>query len=156
VASVAGRFEKAVDVTTDAPVSEGGESLARITAELEAGVTALGGDHPSAGGGPGPPGNTYSYLRERVAGGAFGGLPDDAFALALGGLVGFLPDGSVNLERVQLAPLFAADDDFLRHVLRGDIDPATGLIADATPPFALYPSNINHVALLGSPFLAPG
>jgi hypothetical protein len=64
-----------------------------------------------------------------------------------------LPDGSLNLERVQLLPLFAADDDFLRHLLRGELDPETGLLADPTPPFALYPANLNHVGPLGNPFV---
>ena len=66
--------------------------------------------------------------------------------------MGVLPDGSLNLERIQLLPLFPADDDFLGHVLRGELDPATGLLADPTAPFALYPANLNHVGPLGNPF----
>ena len=67
--------------------------------------------------------------------------------------VGVLPDGSLNLERVQLAPLFAADDDFHGYLLHGEIDQATGLLADPTPPFALYPANLNQIGPLGNPFL---
>jgi 5-methylthioadenosine/S-adenosylhomocysteine deaminase len=152
VTSSAGGFAKAVDVTTNEIVPEGGETLARLTTELQLGLAALGGDHPSTAGGPGPPTNTYSYLRENVAGGAAAGLPDPVFNFLLGTSVGVLPDGSLNLERVQLAPLLAADDDFLLHLLHGDLSPATGLLADTTPPFALYPANLNHVGVLGNPF----
>jgi hypothetical protein len=152
VTSPAAGFEKAVDVTTNAPVPEGEESLADLTAELELGLSALGGDNPPAGGGPGPPTNTYSYLKANVAGGQAAGLPDAIFRALLSANVGVLPDGSLNLERVQLLPLFAADDDFLGHLLRGELDPATGLLADPTPPFALYPANLNHVGPLGNPF----
>lgn len=151
VTSITGRFQKAIDVTTTAVVPEGGETLARLTTELRLGLTALGGDHPPAGGGPGPPANTYSYLKENVAGGAAAGLPDELFNALLGDAVGLLPNGSLNLERVQLVPLFAADDDFLGHLLRGDVDPTTGLLADASPPFALYPANLNHIGPLGNP-----
>ena len=154
VSSAAGGFEKAVDVTTTAIVPEGGETLAQLTTELSLALTALGGDNPPATGGPGPPANTYSYLKANVAGGAAAGLPDPVFRLLLEENVGVLPGGSLNLERVQLAPLFAADDDFLGHLLRGNVDPATGLLADSTPPFALYPANLNHVGPLGNPFLA--
>jgi 5-methylthioadenosine/S-adenosylhomocysteine deaminase len=154
VASPAGRFEKAVDVTTSASVPEGDETLADFTDELELGLTALGGDNPPAGGGPGPPTNTYSYLKANVAGGQAAGLPDSAFGALLASYVGVLPDGSLNLERIQLAPLFPADDDFLGHLLRAELDPFTGLLADPTPPFALYPSNLNHVGPLGNPFAA--
>jgi cytosine/adenosine deaminase-related metal-dependent hydrolase len=153
VSSAAGGFRKAVDVTTTAPVPEGDETLAQLTAELQAGLAALGGDTPPAGGGPGPPTNTYSYLKAHVAGGAAAGLSDSAFGRLLAENVGVLPDGSLNLERVQLAPLFTADDDFLGHLLRGDVDPATGLLADPTPPFALYPANLNHLGPGGNPFL---
>jgi hypothetical protein len=153
VASPAGGFRKAVDVTTTAPVPEGGERLADFTAELERGLTALGGDTPPADGGPGPPTNTYSYLKANVAGGQAASLPDSVFRALLAANVGMLPDGSLNLERIQLLPLFSADDDFLGHLLRGELDPATQLIADPTPPFALYPSNLNHIGSLGNPFV---
>ena len=151
VASPAGGFQKAVDTTTAAPVPEGSETLATFIAELTTGLHALGGDSPPPGGGPGPATNTYSYLKAHVAGGAAAGLPDNVFYGLLATELGALPDGSVNLERVQLSPLFAADDDFLAALLGGDVDPATGLLADPTPPFALYPANLNHVGPLGNP-----
>jgi 5-methylthioadenosine/S-adenosylhomocysteine deaminase len=152
VTSRAARFRKAVDATSDAPVPESGERLTDLTAELEAGVAALGGDHPPIGGGPGPSSNTYSYLKAHVSGGQAAGLPDDVFRGLLESHVGSLPDGSLNLERVQLLPLFATDDDFLRHLLHGDLDGASGLIADPTPPFRLYPANLNQVGPEGNPF----
>lgn len=153
VTSALGGFRKAVDVTTTALVPEGGESLAHLETELQLGLAALGGDNPPPGGGPGPPTNTYSYLKANVAGGAAAGLPDPVFRFLLEQNVGSLPDGSLNLERVQLAPLFAADDDFLGHLLRGELDTTTGLLADTTPPFTLYQANLNHVGPLGNPFL---
>jgi 5-methylthioadenosine/S-adenosylhomocysteine deaminase len=156
VASTAGGYAKAIDVTTTAPVPEGGETLAQLTMELQLGLSALGGDNPPAGGGPGPATNTYSYLKAHVSGGAAAGLPDPFFRELLAENVGVLPDGSLNIERVQLVPLFAADDDFLDHLLRGDVDATTGLLADPTPPFALYAANLNHVGPLGNPFLSLG
>jgi len=155
VPSTAGGFQKAVDVTTTAPVPEGSETLAQLTAELRLGLWALGGDNPPPGGGPGPPTNTYSYLKAHVAGGAVAGLTDPVFGQLLAANVGALPDGSLNLERVQLNPLFQADDDFLAHLLNADIDPESGLLADPTPPYALYPANLNHVGPFGNPFLGP-
>ena len=77
--SPSGAFQKAIDVTTSAPVPEGGETLAAMTAELTTGLDALGGDNPPPGGGPGPATNTYSYLKAHVAGGAAAGLPDHVF-----------------------------------------------------------------------------
>jgi hypothetical protein len=152
VESARGGFQKAVDVTTTAPVPNGDETLAEITSKLEAGVTALGGDNPPAGGGPGPPTNTYSYLKAHVSGGAAAGLPDPVFRGLLVDNVGVLPDGSLNLERVQLDPLLEDDDDFLGQLLRGEVDPATGLLADPTPPYKLYPANLNQIGPLGNPF----
>ena len=155
VSSVAGGFSKAIDTTGSAPIPEADERLADIVAELEAGVAALGGDDPPPDGGPGPVTNTYSYLKAHVSGGQAAAWPDALFRDVLESYVGVLHDGSLNLERVQLLPLFAADDDFRDHVLHGDVDPATGLIDDPTPPFALYPADLNHIGPLGNPFEQP-
>ncbi len=151
VTSIGGGFDKAVDVTSTAPVSEAEESLAQITTELNLALVALGGDNPRPAGGPGPATNTYSYLKARVSGGAAAGLPDPVFRTLLAANVGMLPDGSINLERVQLIPLFQADDDFLGHLLSANIEPTTGLLADPTPPYALYLANLNHLGTLGNP-----
>jgi 5-methylthioadenosine/S-adenosylhomocysteine deaminase len=156
VRCAAGGFDKAVDVTTTGPVPEGQKTLAQLTAELRLALAALGGDNPPPGGGPGPPTNTYSYLKAHVSEGAAAGLPDPVFRALLASYVGVLPDGSLNLERVQLIPLFQADDDFLGHILHADVDPASGLLADATPPYALYPANLNHVGPRGNPLAAAG
>jgi hypothetical protein len=85
--------------------------------------------------------------------GAAAKLPDVVFRALLAANVGVLPGGSLNIERMQMAPLLAADDDFFGHVLHGDVDSATGLLADPTPPFALYRANLDHVGPLGDPFL---
>jgi hypothetical protein len=151
VSSAAGHFHKAVDVTTAATVPQGDETLAQITAKLDEGVTALGGDHPPAGGGPGPPNNTYSYLKAHVAGGGATNLTDTSFRELLASFVGVLPDGSLNLERVGLEPLFEGDDILLRRLLHGDVDRSTGLVADPTPPYKLYPANLNFVSPAGNP-----
>jgi hypothetical protein len=147
VSSSAG-FQKAVDATS----SSGDETIAQVTSELATALAALGGDNPPPGAGPGPPANTYSYLKTHVAGGAAAGLPDPVFRNLLAAQVGVLPDGSLNLERVQLDPLFEADDDFAVHELHGDVDPVTGLLADPTPPYRLYPANFNQIGPLGNPF----
>jgi hypothetical protein len=152
VTSIEDGFQKAVDVTTTAPVPDGDETLAQITAKLQAGLGALGGDNPPPGGGPGPPTNSYSYLKAHVAGGAAAGLPDPVFRGLLAANVGVLPDGSLNLERIRLEPLFEADDDLIAHVLHADIDPSTGLLADSDPPYRLYPANLNLSGPLGNPF----
>jgi hypothetical protein len=151
VTSRGGGFEKAVDVTTSASVPEGDELLADFTEELELGLAALGGDNPPPGGGPGPPTNTYSYLKANVAGGQAAGLPNSIFRALLAANVGVLPDGSLNLERVQLLPPFAADDDFLGYLLRGELDPVTGLIADPTPPLQALPGEPEPLRVARAP-----
>ena len=52
---------------------------------------------------------------------------------------------------MQLNPLFEADNDFRAHELHGDVDASTGL-ADPTPPYKLYPANLNQIGPLGNPF----
>jgi hypothetical protein len=151
VTSTLGAFDKAVDVTSAAPVPEASETLEELTAELRLGLAALGGDNPPLGGGPGPATNTYSYLKAHVSGGAAAGLPDSVFRGLLAANVGVLPDGSLNLERVQLIPLLQAEDDFLSRLIHADVDASTGLLADDTPPYKLYPANLNHVGALGNP-----
>ena len=152
VTSSAGGFEKAVDVTTADPLTvEGNETLAQFSAELQLGLTALGGDNPPAGGGPGPPDNTYSYLQTRVEGGKWASPRKFDLWMRNEKHVDFLRDGAANLERIQLAPLFPEDDDFFVHLLRGELD-GSGLIADPTPPFGLYPANLNHIGQSGNPF----
>jgi 5-methylthioadenosine/S-adenosylhomocysteine deaminase len=151
ITGAGGHFERAVDVTSTDPLTdEGNETLAQFTAELEVALDALGGDNPPVGGGPGPPGNTYSYLQANVDDGK---SADSArkFQLWLEDHLEFLRDGALNIERIQLAPLLPADDDFFRHLLRGELD-ANGLVADPTPPFGLYPTNLNHVGQSGNPF----
>ena len=153
ITGAGGHFERAVDVTSTDPLAqEGNETLAQFTAELEVALDALGGDNPPLGGGPGPPGNTYSYLQANVNDGK---SADSArkFQFWMEEHVGFLRDGAPNIERIQLAPLLPADDDFFRHLLRGELD-ANGLVADPTPPFALYPTNLNHVGPSGNPFVS--
>jgi 5-methylthioadenosine/S-adenosylhomocysteine deaminase len=154
VECAAGGYQKAIDVTTTASVPEGTQTLAHLSAQLRRGLAALGGDNPPIGGGPGPVTNTYSYLKAQVSGGAAAGLPDPVFRSLLARNVGELPDGSLNLERMELIPLFQEDDDFLTHLLHGDVDPTTGLLADATAPYRLYPANLNHVRPGGNPLVA--
>src|SRR5581483_4468298 len=150
VTSAAARFSKAVDVTKPGVV-DGTETLGSITLALEDAVDALGGDEPPPGGGPGPANNTYHYLKVHVDGGAYAGLRDSTFHQMLADRVGAFRDGSLNLERIQLDPLLEADDDFLAHLLHGELD-GSGLIADATPPYRLYHANLNQIGPLGNPF----
>jgi hypothetical protein len=129
----------------------GNHDVQALTVAVDRDCSAGCGDSPPPGGGPGPPTNTYSYLKAHVSGAAAAGLPDAVFRSLFAANVGVLPDGSLNLERVQLTPLFQADDDFLEHLLHADVDLTTGLLADPTPPYALYCANLNHVGPLGNP-----
>lgn len=144
-------FSKAVDVVTTWAGAETGESLAAISARLQAAAYALGGDHPPAQGGPGPADNTYSYLKANVAGGAAANLPDAVFRELLASNVGVLADGSLNIERLRLNPLLEDDDSFLALVLSAVIDPATGLIRDQDPAYHLYPADLNWLGPAGNP-----
>jgi hypothetical protein len=53
-------------------------------------------------------------------------LPGPVFRALLASEVGVLLDGSPNLERIQLDPLFEQDDRLLTDLLRARVDPATG------------------------------
>jgi len=68
VAGGAGCFEKAIDVTAPA-LPSGTDTLEQVVAGISDALRALGGDHPSPGGGPSSPfANTWSYLKARVPG----------------------------------------------------------------------------------------
>jgi cytosine/adenosine deaminase-related metal-dependent hydrolase len=154
VTSTVRGYQEAVDATTNSPLPAAGETVAQVSSTLTAAVNALGGDMPPASGGPGPADNTYSYLQAHVAGGAVANLPAPAFRGLLDAEVGTLPDGSANLERIQLKPLLEDDDLLLSAEEHGYTDPVTGLIADPNPPYALYPSNFNQIGPLGNPLLS--
>ena len=64
------------------------------------------------------------------------------------GIVG----SKLNLERLELAPLFTAEDEFFFDVLGDRVNPATGLLDDPTPPFKLYLSNENQLENGVDPF----
>ena len=146
-------YSKAIDVTR-AGVDKGDETLASIGHLLSDGLRALGGDNPPPGGGPADASNTYSYLKQHIP------LPfpmtDDQFrAFVLLPTAGTTPDGRLNLEAIALTPLLDDDDDFFFDVLGARIDPVTHLIADATPPYGLYPANINQLTDGVDPFSPP-
>jgi hypothetical protein len=150
IASDAGCFEKAIDVT--APLLPAGtETLAQVTTVIGDALRALGGDHPPAGGGPSSPfANTWSYLKARFPGGS--ALPDIIFNFALAQFAGMTADGKINLEAIALPPLFTADDHWWFATLEGERDPSTGLTADDASPYAAYPSNANQVNASGNVF----
>ena len=134
VSSDASCFDKGIDVTAPA-IPNGSQTLGQITTLLRDGLAAQGGDHPPATGGPSSPfTNTWSYLKARIPGAS--GLPDLIFNFALIQFFGATPDGKVNLESIQLPPLFVADDHWWLSTLEGT--------ADAEPPYAVYPSNFNQ------------
>jgi 5-methylthioadenosine/S-adenosylhomocysteine deaminase len=152
VSSAAETYEKAVDVTSNASAVGAGDTLAKLSATLRDALTALGGDNPPRGGGPGSPTNTHSYLRSHAT--CAGTDPTEAklrSALITTAKVELLDGLSLNLEAIQLPPLLQADDDFLGHIMHADINPSTGLIADSTPPYHLYPANLNHLTPFGNP-----
>ena len=146
-------FQKAIDVTNPT-APQGNETFAQIKQALQDGLTAMGGDNPPAGGGPAPNTNTYSYLKAHVAGGSVSALSDSQFRQLLTFYFWLAPDGRLNIEGIQLAPVLLEDDDFYFHLLGAEVFPGSGLIADGTPPFMLYPANFNQEQPLGNPFRA--
>ena len=152
VSSAAGCFDKAIDVTAPG-IPKGSQSLEQISTLVSDGLRALGGDHPPAGGGPSSPlANTWSYLKARIPGAA--ALPDGAFNFLLVSFFGTTPDGRLNLEAMTPPPSFTADDHWWFATLEANRDPSSGLTAVATAPYAMYPSNANHVTAAGNPFAA--
>jgi hypothetical protein len=138
----------AIDVTA-AGVPGGDETFAQIRERLRAALTALGGDAQPPGGGTAPDSNTYGYLKAHWNHGSFAGLSDATFRTVLNGFFGTDAGGRLNIEAVALKPPIDRDDDFLRHLLNGDR--RDGLIDDPTPPFGLYPANLNHIRPNGNP-----
>jgi 5-methylthioadenosine/S-adenosylhomocysteine deaminase len=143
-------YARAIDVTAPG-VTEGDETFAELSEQLRLGLAALGGDSPPAGGGPAPDTNTYSYLKARWDNGAYAGASDADFRAALTAFFGLDPNGRLNIEAIGMVPPIDDADHFLGHLLNGDLDPGTGLIADPAPPFGLYPANLNHVGPDGNP-----
>jgi 5-methylthioadenosine/S-adenosylhomocysteine deaminase len=138
----------AIDVTA-AGVPEGDETFAQIRERLRAGLAALGGDAQPPEGGTAPDTNTYSYLKAHWSHGLFAGLSDAQFRNLLTGFFGTDAGGRLNIEAIGLKPPIDRDDDFLRALLNGDLK--NGVLDDPTPPFGLYPANLNHIGLGGNP-----
>ena len=151
VASAGGCFQKAIDVTRP-DVPKGAQTFAFIDETLQNSLTALGGDNPPAGGGTADNSNTYSYLKARIPGAA--ALSDAQFRQQLTFLFGVDSQGRLNLEALELSPLLVHDDDFYFKLLEAETDPQTGLIADSSPPYRLYPANFNHLQPAENPFAA--
>jgi 5-methylthioadenosine/S-adenosylhomocysteine deaminase len=149
VTSALGCFQKAIDVTNPS-VPKGMETFGQIEQSLRDSLKAMGGDNPPAGGGPADDSNTYSYLKAHIPGANV--LTDAQFRQQLTFFFGLAPNGRLNIEGLQLSPVLVEDDDFYFHVLGAEVSPSTGLIADDTPPFGLYLSNLNQVQPLGNPF----
>jgi cytosine/adenosine deaminase-related metal-dependent hydrolase len=124
-------FDKAIDATK-AGVPKGDERFGQIQATLRAALNALGGS------------DGYAYLKTHVLGGALARLSDQQFRNAyLIPTFGTTPDGRVDSEAIQLSPILPEDDQFRFDVIEGRRNPA-GAIADARPPFAPYPVNVNQ------------
>jgi 5-methylthioadenosine/S-adenosylhomocysteine deaminase len=151
IGSVSGCFQKAIDVTSPA-IPNGTETFAEIEKSLRDGLNALGGDNPPVGGGPANNSNTYSYLKSHIPGASF--LTDAQIRQELTFFFGLAPDGRLNMEGIQLSPVFVQDDGFYFDLIGGEIASESGLIVDDTPPFGLYLSNLNQVQPLGNPFTA--
>ena len=144
VQSVAGCFEKAIDVT-DAALPKGTQSLTEISDLVSDGLLALGGDQPPAGGGPSSPlTNTWSYLKARIPGAA--ALPDLHFNFALVSFFGTTPTGQLNLEAITPPPMFTIDDHWWFSTLEAR--------PDADPPYAAYAANSNQLTSSRNPFRA--
>jgi 5-methylthioadenosine/S-adenosylhomocysteine deaminase len=151
ISSSASCFQKAIDVTNPT-VPLGNETFAHMQQLLANGLRAMGGDNPPVGGGTADDSNTYSYLKANIPGAS--SLSDPVFLQLLKFYLGVDPNGRLNIEGIQLAPVLVEDDDFYFHMLGAEVDPTTGLIADDTPPFGLYLANFNQIQPLGNPFAA--
>jgi hypothetical protein len=120
--------------------------LQQVERSLRLALRALGGDGAKRASGLVSRSATFSYLRARWNHGKDARLTERAFRDAvLAARYGVL-DGRVNLERIELSPLLTDDDDFFFAALEGT--PA----ADRTPPFRLYPANVNQARSGGNPF----
>jgi hypothetical protein len=116
-----------------------GGSLAAAEARLRVALNALGGN--------------YTYLRTHWAGGSDRGLTNSAFRdNVLAPLVG-RANGKINLGRIELSPLFTADDHFFFTIMGGRRT-AAGIPADKRPPYRLYRANFNFIGRAGDPFAA--
>jgi hypothetical protein len=142
ITSTAGCFQKAVDVTNPLVGRSGTETFATIQQKLKEALNSMAGDNPPAGGGPAELSNTYHQLKHLLG---YDALSDEDFNAILASKVGFTPNRRLNIEAVQLAPVLIQDDDFYFHLLGGELFPGTNLIADFTPPFGLYPTNLNQL-----------
>jgi hypothetical protein len=135
IESTSGCFQKAVDVTNPAFRNGGTETFAYIQQTLSDALKALG---------------DTSQLKHILGKDNLSAL---AFQLYLASEFRFERSIAVNIEGIQLAPVLVEDDDFYFHLLGGDLSRPSGLIGDTSPPFGLYPANLNHVPPgWGNPF----
>jgi hypothetical protein len=148
VSSACGGYTKGIDITKPG-VPGGDETFTTIRSKLENGLAALGGDHPPSSGGASSPANTYHTLKASFPGAA--ALSDADFRTQVLEPKFGTVNGSINLERIQLAPLFETDDHFLTHVLTGDANKRTGVVTDHAPPYKLYPANLAQLPSLPPP-----
>jgi hypothetical protein len=153
ITSSAGCFEKAVDVTNTLAGRSGTETFASIQQKLSEALNAMGGDNPPANGGPAGPSNTYHQLKHLMG---EDNTSDGDFRATLASKFGYTPDRRLNIEAIQLAPVLIEDDDYYFHLLGGQLFLGSDLIADSSPPFGLYPTNLNHFQQpgRGNPFAA--
>lgn len=141
VRSAAGRFVKAV------PAHFG---LAGIERTLRASLRALGGDHAKRASGLPSAKATFSYLRTHWNAGLNRTMTEAAFRTQVLAPRYGLIRGRVNLERIELSPLFTVDDHFRFAVIGGSAK--SGIPRDPAPPFHLYRANRNQVGQTGNPF----
>jgi cytosine/adenosine deaminase-related metal-dependent hydrolase len=152
VQSDVGCFAKGIDVTAFG-VTKGTQSLAQMSALIEQGLRAMGGDNPPEGGGPSPLTSTWSYLKLHSLAGT--GLTDTQFLFGVLVPTFGLVDGKLNIEAMSPQPLFMADDEWRFATLAARVDPVSGLVAGETPSYRPYPANFNHVTPLGNPLDFP-
>jgi hypothetical protein len=118
ITSKGGCFLKAIDVTNPSAL-QGTGTFADIQAALRDALNAMGGDNPPAGGGPADDSNTYSYLKAHIPGAS--ALTDAQLRQELTFFFGLAPNGRLNMEGVELAPVLLEDDDFYFHLLGGEV-----------------------------------
>lgn len=149
VRSAARGYAKSVAYQSGKPPR--GLRLTVIVQRLRNALRALGGDGAKAASGPPVRSATFSYLKSRWNGGRVAAMSDAAFRKTVldpryGG-----PGGLLDLERIELSPLFTADDRFFFTVVEGRRT-TSGLPAAASPPFRLYRTNVNQARGGSNPF----
>ena len=151
VRSPAGRYVKALAYSRSGALPQQSLRLSNVQRTLTSALRALGGDGAHPGSGQPGASATFSYLQRHWDGGADRVMTAAAFRdTVLTPIVGHA-NGRLNVESIQLGPLFT-DDDSLYFAIIGGLRRHGGTPDDPAPPFRLYPTDYNQIGPAGDPF----